>query len=182
MIKYFCDRCGKECDKDARTIQRFAYDSLGVGVVWLRNDHLCKECNEIFEEVHDKLKHEDDIFDMTDKEIELLRYAFNVGDKVIASDGRTGTITHICTCDKCKKRGFYEPTVDFGDYTGYITISEKDDGFKSYYQIGDRVFGNLDEETVNKEVDEYKKKLLKLYEQLGLITNLKQLKEMHHGN
>lgn len=112
----------------------------------------------------------------------LLRNSFKVGDKVITSDGRMGQITDTCTCDRCKERGFYESTVDFGNYIGYITISDKDDGFESYYQIGDRVFGNLDEETVNNEVDECKKRLLKLYKQLSLLANLKRLKEMHYGN
>ena len=71
MIKYFCDRCGKECDKDVMTIQRFAYDGLGATIAWIRNDHLCKECIEKFMEIHDKLEHEDDIFDMSDEDIEL---------------------------------------------------------------------------------------------------------------
>jgi hypothetical protein len=142
---------------------------------------ICNECENKWNEVKDR-RSDLDFIDMSEEDIELLRYTFKVGDKVITDDGRTGTITDICTCDRCKERGFYEPTVDFGDYTDYIMFSEKNDGFKSYYQIGDRVFGNLDEESVNKEIDECQKKMLRLYEQLCLITDLKQLKEMHNGN
>ena len=50
------------------------------------------------------------------------KYTFHVGDEVITDDGRVGKITSICTCDRCKTRGFYEPTVDFHDgYHNYIT-------------------------------------------------------------
>lgn len=182
MIKYFCDRCGKEMEK-GRQIYTGAYDGRGIMIMLYDNPkHLCEECSEKLDAIKDKLEHEEDIFDMTNEEIMLLRNSFKVGDKVITSDGRMGQITDTCTCGRCKERGFYESTVDFGNYIGYITISDKDDGFESYYQIGDRVFGNLDEETVNNEVDECKKRLLKLYKQLSLITNLKRLKEMRYGN
>lgn len=182
MIKYFCDRCGKEMEK-GRHMYTGAYDGHGAKIMLYGNPkHLCEECSEKLDAIKDKLEHEEDIFDMTNEEIMLLRNSFKVGDKVITSDGRMGQITDTCTCDRCKERGFYESTVDFGNYIGYITISDKDDGFESYYQIGDIVFGNLDEETVNNEVDECKKRLLKLYRQLSLIANLKRLKEMHYGN
>ena len=179
MIKYFCDRCGKECGKGARTIERFAYDGLGIKIVWIRNDHLCKECDEKFMSIHDKLKNEDDIFDMSDEDIELLRYTFKVGDKVITDDGRTGTITSICDCERCKKRGFYEPKVetDIGVGPMWITDTDKENGFISFYQIGDRVFGNLDEESVCKELDEITERQRQLILQFATIRNLKGYKE-----
>ena len=180
MIKYFCDRCGKECGKGARTIERFAYDGLGIKIVWIRNDHLCKECDEKFMSIHDKLKNEDDIFDMTDEEIELLRYTFKVGDKVITSGGCTGIITSICDCYECKMRGFHDMIVDFGGYRSLIRGSDKENGFKSYYQIGDIVFGNLDEESVCKELDEITERQRQLILQFATIRNLKGYKENNY--
>lgn len=185
MIKYFCDRCGKEESKgEIRTIQRFAYDGLGNKIVWMRNDHLCKECDEKFMAIHDKLKNEEDIFDMTDEDIELLRYTFNVGDKVIASDGRTGTIVEICTCDRCKKRGFYEPKVqmDIGVAQIWITDTDKENGFRSFYQIGNRVFGNIDNEAseyILQRIEELEYELTEYEEQLEVV---RELKENNNGN
>lgn len=175
MIKYFCDRCGKETKKNTMVVQKeVARGGISNSVMFVFDTGmLCEECAEKFDAIKDKLEYVEDIFNMTDEEISSLRCVFKVGDKVITSDGRTGTITSICDCERCKKRGFYEPEVDFGDYTDYIMISDKEDGFKSYYQIGDRVFGNLDEESVSKEIDECDKRVLKLYEQLGTIQKLR---------
>ncbi len=183
MIKYFCDRCGKEESKgEIRTIQRYAYDGLGNKIVWMRNDHLCKECDEKFMAIHDKLKNEEDIFDMTDEDIELLRYTFKVGDQVITDDGRIGTVTDICTCESCKKRGFYEPRVELeiGVWDIWITDTDKRNGFVNFYKIGDQVFGNLDEDFVKKvidgceqTIDEEQEKKKKLKTQLKIIKALK---------
>ena len=173
MIKYFCDRCGKECGKRARTIARFAYDGLGSKIVWIRNDHLCKECDDKFIEVYDKLKHDDDIFDMTDEDIELLRYTFKVGDEVITDDGRVGIITDICGCERCKKRGFYEPVVEMkiGSQI-YITDTDKKDGFISYYKIGDRVFGNIDDKYLLGRMETLKEEMQEIEAQLNVINEI----------
>ena len=156
MIKYFCDRCGKEIkgkvNEHADTTEAAHYVTGEVVATWTTVEHVCDECEQ--------------------KEHTC---GFKVGDKVITSDGRTGTIESICNCDSCKRRGFYEPTVDFGDYTDYIMISDKEDGFKSYYQIGNHIFGNLDEESVSKELDECNKRKLQLYYQLGTIQELKMI-------
>ncbi len=187
MIKYFGDRCGKEIDK-GRQMYTGVYDALGALATYIGTPkHLCEECSEKLDAIKDQLKYEEDIFDMTDEDIDLLRYTFKVGDQVITDDGRTGTIVSICDCESCKARGFYEPTVDFGDYTDYIMISDKEDGFKSYYQIGDRVFGNLDEESINADIDECEQRMLQLYKQLGTIQELKMIhqhkkKEINNGN
>lgn len=168
MIKYFCDRCGKECDKEAMTIQRFAYDGLGAKIDWIRNDHLCSECMGKFLSIRDKLKHEDDIFDMSDEDIELLRYTFNVGDEVITSTGEVGTITSICTCDRCKERGFFEPEVEteIGNSTIWITDNDKRVGFRSFYKIGNRTFGNIDEDCVVRSIANTNSRIIELEEDL----------------
>ena len=166
MIKYFCDRCGKETEHGIKCIRD------GKDLI-----HMCYDCHTLLMSIKDKI----DIYKtsdvekfckMSDEDIELLRYTFKVGDKVITDDGRVGTITSICDCERCKKRGFYEPTVTFGNYREYISISDKNNGFKSFYSIGDRVFGNLDEDYVSNEIDECQKRMLQLYEQLGTIQEL----------
>lgn len=173
MIKYFCDRCGKETTyANGYTIPpRMKNDN---GIMHHGGFFICNECGNKWNEVKDR-RSDLDFIDMSDEDIELLRYTFKVGDKVIAADGRTGIIVEICTCDRCKERGFYEPEVDFGDYTDYIMISDKEDGFRSYYSIGDRVFGNLDEESVNKELDECEKRQWQLFKQWSEIHKLKMI-------
>ena len=180
MIKYFCDRCGKETNKNARVVQKEVARGGRCNSVMFVFDTgiLCEKCAEKFDAIKDKLKHEEDIFNMTEAEILLLRCSFKAGDKVITADGRTGTITSICKCDSCANRGFYESTAKMDDgSTEYITISDKEDGFKSYYQIGDRVFGNLDEEPVIKELEEIGERYNKLVKQQGLIHLLRYKKE-----
>ena len=164
MIKFYCDKCGKEITDNVNTVaeETELVDCHDVVIMKLRSgiSHICDEC-----------RYED------------LTCGFKVGDNVVTSDGRTGVITSICNCDRCKKRGFYEPTAKMDDGNiEYIMISDKDDGFKSYYKIGDKVFGNLDEEPVNKEIKECQKKLMQLYDQRYRIEKLKQLKEKNKGN
>ena len=174
MIKYFCDRCGKEMEKGCQ-MYTGAYDGLGALITYIgAPKHLCEECSEKLDTIKDQLEHEEDIFDMTDEDIELLRYTFKAGDKVVTSDGRTGKIRDICTCDKCKERGFYEANIDYDDEsTGWLMISDKKNGFRSYYSIGDRVFGNIDDESVNKELEEISARYNKLIKQKGVINLLK---------
>lgn len=176
MIKYFCDRCNKESKEQVSIIPIYAYDGLGNKILSLYGKHLCEECCAKLDSIKEQLKHEEDIFDMTDEEIELLRYTFKVGDKVITANGRTGKITGICTCDQCKQRGFYEANIEFNDKdTDYLMISDKKNGFKAYFSIGDRIFGNLDEKSVDKEINECYDRLLQLSEQLGMMTRLKSI-------
>lgn len=59
------------------------------------------------------------------------------GDFVETVDGRVGYIKSICRCEKCRERGFYEPTVHFTDgEEDYITKYEAENGFKGYKRIG----------------------------------------------
>lgn len=180
MIKYFCDRvgCGKEIADKSRIIftdlhwQGFVIGRCGP------IKSICEECSDKFDAIKDQIEDEQDFLQMTDEDIELLRYTFKVGDKVITADGRTGTITNICTCERCQKRGFCEPTAEMDDgSTEYITISDKEDGFKSYYQIGDRVFGNINEEPVIKELKEIDERYNKLIKQQGMIHFLRYNQE-----
>ena len=100
MIKYFCDKCGKE----------------------IESGNLCSSCQE-----------------------EELTCGFKVGDVVITDDGKTGVIKSLCTCERCKQRGFYEPKVAVdNDAPFYISHVDRDEGFANFYRIGNRVFGNID--------------------------------------
>ena len=169
MIKYFCDRCGKEikgkAHEEINTTEAINYVTGDVVATWKTVEHICDECEQ-----------------------KDLTCGFKVGDEVITSDGRVGVIKSICDCERCKERGFFEPTIKMDDgATKYITISDKEDGFESYYQIGDRVFGNLDEESVAKELYECEKRQWQLLKQRSEIHKLKMIhqyknKENSNGN
>lgn len=134
MIKYFCDRCGKETN--------------GV--------HICETC-----------------------ESNELTQGFKVGDEVITDDGRVGTIIDICTCDRCKGRGFYEPRVEMkiGSQI-YITDTDKENGFISYYKIGDKVFGNIYDKYLLGHMETYKEAIKEIEAQLDVIKKLREEVEL----
>lgn len=150
MIKYFCDKCGKE----------------------IESGNLCSSCQE-----------------------EDFTCGFKVGDVVITEDGKTGVIKSLCTCERCRERGFYEPKVAVdNDVPFYISSFDKADGFAHFYRIGSRIFGNIDhsapsgieefistsKETIKRleaDIERYKK-------QLGVIKILEaeQRKGEANGN
>ena len=101
-----------------------------------------------------------------------------------------GKIIDICTCDKCRKRGFYEPTVEveIGNNSIYITDNDKRNNFNSFYKIGDKVFGNIDEEdllydikSTKEEVRKLQLKLIELDGQLNMINILKKKNKTIHN-
>lgn len=184
MIKFYCDKCGKETtrDKIKRVIEEaYPCDAQGNKLVRfpVATHDLCEECYEQYEKLNIDIK---DFMAMTDEEIELALYTFKVGDKVITSTGKVGTITEICTCDQCKKRGFYEPQVkvDIGTDSIWITDNDKRVNFRSFYQIGDYIFGNIDEDCVvkqigwkTKEIKNAEQELAELQTQLDIVKKLK---------
>lgn len=115
---------------------------------------------------------------------------FKVGDRVVTSKGEIGVVTDICTCDACKSRGFYEPQIKtlIGNYTITCTDSDKRDGFKSFYQIGDIVFGNIegaellcDIAMVKNQIKEKERELERLEKQLDFVNDLIKL-DLIKGN
>ena len=163
MIKYFCDRCGKEVDEVKMTLSMVRGDkSCGI-------QHLCPECTSKFQIIKDRLHNWIDFLKMSDEDIALREYEFKVGDEVITSDGRVGVIKSICECENCRKRDFYEPQVKLlgGVDNIYITDTDKKNGFSNFYKIGKYKFGNVDKESIleaiNNTVDELSKAGENLY-------------------
>jgi hypothetical protein len=161
MIKVYCDKCGKEItDNVNKEIEETkAIDLYGEVVAKWRNMlHYCDEC-----------KHND------------LTCGFKVGDEVITSTGKVGKITSICDCENCEERGFYEPTVETEDGDRiYLTNNDKRVNFRSFYKIGDQVFGNIDKDVLlddikstQQQLTELRDKIAKLYVQLNRVQELK---------
>lgn len=101
---------------------------------------------------------------------------FKVGDKVITYTGLKGVIIKICDCGMCRKRGFLEADVKYenGDEE-IITHYDFVQGFRLFYSIGDKIYGNL--ENVDYLIDDIKgcqetikrkKKQIKTIEKLKL--------------
>ena len=185
MIKYFCDRvgCGKEiADKSRIIFTDLHWQGFVIGRCGPMKS-ICEKCSDKLDAIKDQIEDEQDFLQMTDEDIELFRYTFKVGDKVITSDGRTGTITSICDCDRCKNRGFYEPKVEMniGVDQIWITDTDKENGFISFYQIGDRVFGNVDTEAskyIRERIIELKHEVINYESQLNMMKKL----ENNNGN
>lgn len=162
MIKVYCDKCGKEITGDIHKIFENieAVDALGYTLITFPKEiHICDEC-----------------------QYNEFTCGFKVGDQVVTDDGRVGVIKSICDCENCKRRGFYEPRVkmEIGKYQIYITDTNKNNGFKHFYKIGDQVFGNLDEEYVlneikckKEEIHNMKKELVELEAQLNVVRTFK---------
>ena len=165
MIKVFCDKCGKEITDNVNTVteetEAKSYDNTVLMKFAGVSYQYCNECME-----------------------NELNCGFKVGDEVITSTGEVGKIIDICTCDKCRKRGFYEPTVEveIGNNSIYITDNDKRNNFSSFYKIGDKVFGNIDEDAVKDIIksakDQIKKlryELIELEAQLDIVKKIKQI-------
>ena len=162
MIKVYCDKCGKEITGTATKIieEIEAVDGFGhVLVKFPKEIHVCNEC-----------------------QYDELTCGFKVGDIVITDDGRVGTITSICDCESCKKRGFYEPSIkmEIGDSQIWITDTDKRNGFMNFYRIGDQIFGNVDKQSVldsikykKEEIKNAQKELIELEAQLNMVKKLK---------
>ena len=184
MIKVFCDKCGKEIIDNINTVMEEIKVKDCCNNEIMKFDktkyHLCNECNKRFNLLHLDIS---DFMKFNEKELGFLESTFRVGDEVITSTGQVGRITNICTCDKCKERGFYEPKVEveIGSEKIYITDNDKRANFRSFYKIGDKVFGNIDEDDVlynikstKEQIKELQSELIELEAQLNVVTMLKR--------
>ena len=157
MIKIYCNKCGKEItgNVNREVEERKAIDLYGNAVAkWTNISHYCDEC-----------------------QYEDLTCGFKVGDQVISNDGRVGIIESICDCERCKKRGFYEPNVKttIGNTGIWITDTDKRNGFLSFYKIGDKVFGNIDEDAekrIREQMADLRHELAEYESQLNVLRGL----------
>ena len=108
-------------------------------------------------------------------------YEFKVGDEVITTDGRRGVISDVCHCQNCYDRGFYEPTWidDSGNYN-YITLFDKEYGFKLYYKIGKYRFCDFNKDEVLREMATCERTLKELRGQLKLIEEIEAKSDFIH--
>ena len=162
MIKVFCDKCGKEITDNVNTVIEETEAKNGCNNTVMKfasaSYQYCDECME-----------------------KGLTCGFKIGDEVITSTGEVGTIISFCTCQFCKERGFYEPTVEdvIGNDPIYITDIDKRNGFSSFYKIGDKVFGNIDEDAVKDSIKSVKEQVYKLQSALiELTSQLEVVKKM----
>ena len=105
-------------------------------------------------------------------------YIFNIGDEVITTDGQRGRITCICHCEKCKDRGFYEPSWEdeYGD-THYISNYEAENNFRGYYKIGAYRFNPFEMDSVCRRIVHYKAMVDNLEKQLKVIVDELEARE-----
>lgn len=162
MVKVYCDMCGKEITDGAHKVieEIKATDVYGHTLITFPKEiHMCDECQ------HNELT-----------------YGFKVGDVVIGADGCVGIIESFCDCKFCKERGFYEPNIkmELGTSQIYITNIDKENGFVNFYQIGEKVFGNIDKQCVfdaiknkRQELQDVQQELLKLEAQFDVIQKMK---------
>ena len=162
MIKVYCDKCGKEITDNVNTVIEETEAKNGCNNTLMKfasaSYQYCDECME-----------------------NGLTCGFKVGDEVITSTGEAGTIISFCTCQFCKERGFYEPTVEneIGNDPIYITDIDKRNGFSSFYKIGDQIFGNIDEDAVKDSIKSVKDQIKKLqHELIELTSQLEVVKKM----
>ena len=154
MIKVFCDKCGKEITDNVNKVieETEAKNCYGNTLMKFASAsyQYCDECME-----------------------NGLTCGFKVGDEVITSTGEVGRIISFCTCQLCKERGFYEPTVEvvIGNDAMHITDSDKRNGFSSFYKIGDQVFGNIDEDAIKDSIKFVKEQVYKLESELIELTS-----------
>lgn len=171
MIKIYCDKCGKEITDNVNTVIEETEAKSSDNTVLMKfagvSYQYCNECME-----------------------NELNCGFKVGDEVITSTGEVGKIISFCTCQFCKERGFYEPTVEneIGNDPIYITDIDKRDNFSSFYKIGDKVFGNIDEDAVKDSIKSVKEQVYKLQSelielglQLDVINVLKKKNKNTHN-
>ena len=135
MIKLICDKCAEEVQElhtefDTEEIR----DVRGVLLRLLDRGkyELCNKCYEQYKRLDLSIS---EYMEKPFDELNLLDSTFKVGDIVITDDGRVGFIKSICDCERCKARGFYEPTVSLltGHNEIWITDTDKNNGFISFY-------------------------------------------------
>lgn len=110
---------------------------------------------------------------VTPKENSTTDIQFHEGDYVENSDGKIGYISSICHCDECKKRGFFEPTITYNDWTtDYISNYSVKTVSSDYKQIGTQKFSTEDstESTLKNKIATLEKENKELKEKVDNLT------------
>ena len=105
-------------------------------------------------------------------------YDFQPGDEVVTIYGERGTITSICTCEKCLQRGWPEPewfNIDTGR-TDYITDYDLKTGFRNFYMIGEHRFADFEKTSVENQLTCCKVRIEELE------THLRNIERYENGN
>lgn len=112
---------------------------------------------------------------------EMVNFGFKVNDEVVSNRGEKGKIIEICECEECKKRGFYEPFVEWedGEKTN-ISIYQLCNGFENFYKIGKIIFGNVvSDEQIDEEIDDNKSTIAICERNIkNLLSDKERLKKM----
>lgn len=164
-----CDKCRI---RNARVKVIEKCDGINVA------SYFCNECYERYNQLHLDVH---DFLSFSEKELGFLEATFRVGDEVITSTGEVGTIVDICTCKSCQERGFYEPMVEtkIGNGRIYITDNSKRNNFSGFYKIGERVFGNINRDSLlydikdtNEQINSLTRCQTELLKQLEVIDKI----------
>ena len=112
MIKCFCDKCAEEVVEPNMVVEAVdAKDVRGV-IIATWNKYAYALCNKCYGRFKRSSLDISEFMKLPIEDLQIYDCMFEVGDEVITSNGKVGIITDICTCEKCKERGFYEPTVE----------------------------------------------------------------------
>lgn len=116
----------------------------------------------------------------------MLDYGFQIGEEVIDTYGRKGKIVRVCKCEECKKRGFYEPSIQWDNsdnpWDVYIpsNISELH-GFPELHSIGDRIFSEYDLNGAKREMERLRKEMIEVQKEIDFMSKAIELIESEQG-
>ena len=188
MIKLICDKCAEEVSSLHTEFDTEEARDIHGAIITSFNKAKYELCNKCYEQYKRLGLGISEYMEKPLDELNLLDSPFKVGDKVITSIGEVGVVTDICQCKKCKKRGFYEPTIEteIGAYNIWITDSDKKNNFSNFYSIGNHIYGNINEKGLhdiisiaNDNLVKCTKKIKELKKQLEV---LKKCKAEQEGN
>lgn len=112
------------------------------------------------------------------KENNITDIQFHEGDFVESSDGKIGYISSICHCDECKKRGFFEPTIQYLDgTTDYISNYSAKTIPSDYKQIGTQKFST--EDVLRNRITALEKENKELKEKVNYFINRNELLRLY---
>lgn len=154
----YCKRCGRYGATSGYSENRFKIYN-DPRLQFSRDVVLCDDCiMEIIKELEGR-----------GKKNNVIDIEFHEGDYVENNDGKIGYISSICHCDKCKKRGFFEPTIKYSDgTTDYISNYSVKTVSSDYKQIGTQKFSI--EDVLRNRIDALEKENKELKEDVDNLT------------